>query len=318
MRRVISVLMVLILVAAGCLGSPSHETHSNSFNYSPASASKTPVATVSEEKCVCNVSSDLSKELSDLKTKVELLNASLEECRSSATLLEYSLNVTQSRLAALTSDYNECLVNLSACNATSLKLEECQKGLESAQAELGECRATSDQLSSELEKCRLKLNEAYDVLNRTYTDGSVELLIERDYYEEAIEAIDGATQEIYVMMFSMLYDPDDWSDEANDLINALIRARRRGVEVHVLLENSLDTNREAYDYLKSNGIDVSYDSPSKTLHAKIVVIDGRIVFLGSHNWSESALHWNHEVSVKIISKQLAGEVINYFWSVRGS
>lgn len=315
MRGIISVLMVLVLVAAGCLGTPSPGTHSNSSNYSPAS--RTTVATVSEEKCVRNVSSDLSKELSDLKTKVELLNASLRECRSNASLLKYSLNVTQSRLAVLTSEYNGCLAHLSTCNSTSLKLENCQKEFESAQEELKECRVTSDQLSSELEECRLKLNETYDVLNRTYTDGSVELLIERDYYEEAIEAIDGATQEIYVMMFSMLYDPDDWSDEANDLINALIRARRRGVEVHILLENSLDTNREAYNYLKSNGIDVSYDSPSTTLHAKIVVVDGRIVFLGSHNWSESALHWNHEVSVKIISKQLAEEVINYFWSVRG-
>ncbi|MBP1911845.1 phospholipase D-like domain-containing protein [Thermococcus stetteri] len=164
----------------------------------------------------------------------------------------------------------------------------------------------------------MKLNETYDALNRTYTEGSVELLIERDYYVEAIEAIDDAAEEIYVMMFSMLYDPDDWSDEANGLINALIRARRRGVEVHVLLENSLDTNREAYSYLRSNGVDVSYDSPSTTLHSKVVIVDGRIVFIGSHNWSESALHWNHEVSVKIVSRELARRLIDYFWSLRNS
>lgn len=152
--------------------------------------------------------------------------------------MEYSLNVTQSRLAALTSEYNECLANLSTYNATILRLSDCQQKLESTQAELKECKTNFNQLSSELEKCRLELNETYDILNRTYTDGTFELLLDRDYYEGAIDAINGATREIYVMMFSMLYDPDDWSDEANDLINALIRAKERGVRVHVILKTA--------------------------------------------------------------------------------
>lgn len=315
MGRVIPVLLALVLVVAGCLGSTSYDTHSSSVGYS---SSQTTETTATTEKCSCSPSTNFSKEITYLERRVELLNASLDECRNNATLIGYSLNVTQSRLATLTSEYSECLANLSTCNTTRLKLEDCRKELENTQSELNECKATSNRLSSELEKCRLKLNETYDALNRTYTEGSVELLIERDYYVEAIEAIDDAAEEIYVMMFSMLYDPDDWSDEANGLINALIRARRRGVEVHVLLENSLDTNREAYSYLRSNGVDVSYDSPSTTLHSKVVIVDGRIVFIGSHNWSESALHWNHEVSVKIVSRELARRLIDYFWSLRNS
>ncbi|WP_240911625.1 phospholipase D-like domain-containing protein [Thermococcus sp. LS1] len=117
-------------------------------------------------------------------------------------------------------------------------------------------------------------------------------------------------------MFSMKYDPADSFDWANDLIRALAEAEKRGVNVHVLLEDSPDINQAAYDYLKANGVDVSFDSLETTLHAKVVVIDGKIVFLGSHNWSESALYWNHEVSIKIVSEDLAQSLINYFWSIR--
>ncbi|MDI3476169.1 MAG: hypothetical protein PWQ95_1897 [Thermococcaceae archaeon] len=314
MKGTIPVLLALILVVAGCLGSSTHNTQSSPADHPIASQT----TEIKADNCECNASNDFRGEIAELKTQLELLNASLGECRNKATLMEYSLNVTQSRLAALTSEYNECLANLSTYNATILRLSDCQQKLESIQAELKECRTNSNQLSSELEKCRLELNETYDILNRTYTDGTFELLLDRDYYEGAIDAINGATREIYVMMFSMLYDPDDWSDEANDLINALIRAKERGVRVHVILEDSVNTNREAYKYLKSNGIDVAYDSPLTTLHAKVLIIDGKIVFFGSHNWSESALHWNHEVSVKIVSKKLADELIDYFWSVRGS
>lgn len=104
------------------------------------------------------------------------------------------------------------------------------------------------------------------------------------------------------MMFLMFYDLDDWLDEVNDLINVLICVRCCGVEVYIFLENSLDINREVYNYFKFNGIDVLYDFLLMIFYVKIVVVDGRIVFFGSYNWSEFVFYWNYEVSVKIIFK----------------
>jgi len=51
------------------------------------------------------------------------------------------------------------------------------------------------------------------------------------------------------------------------------------------------------------------------MHAKVVVIDGRCVVIGSHNWTESALRYNHEVSVLICSSDLAKEVKEYIESL---
>lgn len=42
-----------------------------------------------------------------------------------------------------------------------------------------------------------------------------------------------------------------------------------------------------------------------TTHAKIVAVDSTYVFIGSHNWTESVLTANNEVSVIIVSEEIA-------------
>jgi phosphatidylserine/phosphatidylglycerophosphate/cardiolipin synthase-like enzyme len=67
-------------------------------------------------------------------------------------------------------------------------------------------------------------------------------------------------------------------------------------------------NLEAFDYLRENDIVVSLNTKDDTNHLKLIVIDEKIVFIGSHNWSESSLYYYNEVSVKIINQEI-GEII---------
>jgi phosphatidylserine/phosphatidylglycerophosphate/cardiolipin synthase-like enzyme len=67
----------------------------------------------------------------------------------------------------------------------------------------------------------------------------------------------------------------------------------------------------AYNYLHSNGVNVKLDNETDTDHLKLVVIDNKIVYVGSRNWSESALYYNHEASVKIVSEEIAQSFIEY-------
>lgn len=194
--------------------------------------------------------------------------------------------------------------NLSACTG---RLKTLEKALNSTKENLNELR-------TKYEEC---LKKSGSKNSQEGTEYGLNVLEDREYYLNLIRAIDGARSEIYVMMFLMKYDPNDSYDPANDLIRALVKAKKRGVEVHVLLEDGIDENRKAYDYLKQSGVDVALDSPATTLHAKVVVIDGKTVFIGSHNWSEGALDWNHEVSVRIDSEEFAREMVEYFLGVRG-
>jgi len=111
-------------------------------------------------------------------------------------------------------------------------------------------------------------------------------------------------------MYSMIYDPGDPFDWANDLIRELVNAKNRGVNVTVIIEyrthsGYMNDNLEAYNYLSANGVNVKLDNRSVTDHLKLVIVDGYIVYVGSHNWSESALYYNHETSVKIVSEEIA-------------
>ena len=209
--------------------------------------------------------------------KLKQLNSTIKELNQTVVRLNQSLT--------------SCLSILSSQNETIMEQKKKINRLESAY------------LSCLLQKS-------------TRQNSEFKVLFGREYYYEVLKTIEEANKSIHIAMFLMKYDADDSFDWANDLIKALIRAKKRGVSIYVVLENSVETNQAAYSYLRANGIEVRFDSPDRILHAKVVVIDGKVAFIGSHNWSESGLYWNNEVSVEIKSKEVAQEVISYIMSIQ--
>jgi uncharacterized protein YneF (UPF0154 family) len=134
---------------------------------------------------------------------------------------------------------------------------------------------------------------------------NISILRNQEYYRSLKKDLRNAQRNITVHMYSMIYDFDDSHDWANNLIKELVSAKNRGVNVLVLLEYrtrygwEID-NIEAYTYLTDNGVDVRLDYEDDTDHLKYVLIDTSISYIGSHNWSESGLYYNNEVSVKLI------------------
>ncbi len=124
------------------------------------------------------------------------------------------------------------------------------------------------------------------------------------YAEDSIiEMIDSAEETIDIEMYVLT---------SRDVIDALKRAHGRGVGVRVILEKRVigGDNSEAFDALSGYGINVRWASENfKLTHSKFMIIDGRLVLVGSHNFSNSALTLNREASV-IIEKSPA--TINSF------
>lgn len=153
-------------------------------------------------------------------------------------------------------------------------------------------------------------------------DGQVRLLEDGDYFPALMKAIDGAEREIAMSFF--LFKTNGYRANYPDrLAAALARAAGRGVQVRVLLERGKGTedslvdtsNRKTAERLSREGIEVRFDSPNVTTHTKVAVIDGRHLFLGSHNLTSSALKYNHELSVYIDSPLLAGKILRYIDSL---
>lgn len=64
-------------------------------------------------------------------------------------------------------------------------------------------------------------------------------------------------------------------------------------------------NRNVSERLKKAGVQIHFDSPKRTTHAKLAVIDGRYMFIGSNNLTQSELKHNNELSVLIDSPAVA-------------
>jgi phosphatidylserine/phosphatidylglycerophosphate/cardiolipin synthase-like enzyme len=94
----------------------------------------------------------------------------------------------------------------------------------------------------------------------------------------------------------------------------LIDASKRGVKVRVILEKRTQSYNldEIVDALKQGGVEVCWASEKyKLTHTKMMIIDDKTVFVGSTNFSKSALLENREASV-ILQGNIVKEFIDVF------
>lgn len=143
-------------------------------------------------------------------------------------------------------------------------------------------------------------------------------LVDGDYYPQVHQALITAKKSILCVMYIADINPKYNRGWEYNLVNDLISAHRRGVEVTVIFDQNVmfwetgkkgkKTERkseDAYELLKKNGVPVYYDSNDRVTHSKILVIDDYITIVGSTNWTYSALKKNHEASVLIKSRSVA-------------
>jgi len=148
----------------------------------------------------------------------------------------------------------------------------------------------------------------------------VEALLDEDYFSVLTHWIERANTSIHVVMYVAKCDPNESGDPVNQLLYKLAYAQSRGVDVKVVVDDeTAKSYPQTIAFLKNSSIDVKLDeSFARTTHAKLVIIDGRVVAVGSHNWTESALRYNHEASVLIISEDIAKQFEEYFDSIWSS
>ena len=162
----------------------------------------------------------------------------------------------------------------------------------------------------------LPLSTSVNAADKGY-QGRVILLRDHTYFDALISGIRKAKKEITGCFFIFKVSEKN-NGLPRKLVNELIAAKRRGVSIAFKLEQDArgkgtvyEQNRRAAALLSEAGIKVRFDAPKTTTHVKAMVIDGRYVYMGSHNLTQSALKYNHELSVMIDSAELAAEVTAY-------
>lgn len=108
-----------------------------------------------------------------------------------------------------------------------------------------------------------------------------------------LETIASAQQSIHILAYAF---------QAPDIMQALVDAKKRGVEVRVVVDkkrNRGKTSRKAMDFVTSNGVELRTNNHFHIHHDKTIIVDGHTVQTGSFNFAPSAETMNSENVVVI-------------------
>ena len=120
-----------------------------------------------------------------------------------------------------------------------------------------------------------------------------------------VPLIDNAKVSIYTPIFYLTH---------KEVINSLIRAKKRGVKVFVILDaNSAHNQFSKHWELRHNGIKVKTENWGGKMHMKSAIIDDKYLIIASMNWTNAAENRNDENTLIIENEELAKEFKKEFF-----
>lgn len=130
----------------------------------------------------------------------------------------------------------------------------------------------------------------------------ITLLTNETYIDSLLVAISDAKKSIHIVNFKLESTSRPESRKLKKFFDLLVQKKIDGVYIDCLCQFSKQkkgtpsTNRNVLSRFLKNGIDVRY-SIDQIVHAKIIIVDEKIIFLGSHNLSVKSVLSNIEASI---------------------
>ena len=146
-----------------------------------------------------------------------------------------------------------------------------------------------------------------------FVSSRVKDISDRSYEEAVIGLLDNAQKSIDISMYSISLGTNT-NNPVRLLLNDLLEARERGVEVTLYLNTRFKNSKKGgiafvqspiFKELEKAGVLIHFIPSNRRLHDKLIVVDSRYIVEGSANWSISALKNNFESSTLIDSRDLA-------------
>lgn len=98
------------------------------------------------------------------------------------------------------------------------------------------------------------------------------------------DLISSAEKSIDICIFCFTYD---------SLIDLIVARHKNGIKVRAITSDRKDDPNDQFWRLQQNGIEVRRNNDG-LMHNKFIIIDSKIVFQGSGNWTETAFIHNYE------------------------
>jgi len=141
----------------------------------------------------------------------------------------------------------------------------------------------------------------------------IKTAVGKDFPDIVIPLINAAKKSIDIIVFDWKWYPDQIGSAIQKFNNAIVAAYHKGKQIRVITNS-----RQAQLQLQELDIPIKILSTSKIIHSKLMIIDGEIAVLGSHNYTMNAFTINFEVSVVIKDPETLERFNEYFsnlWSL---
>ena len=138
----------------------------------------------------------------------------------------------------------------------------------------------------------------------------IQSIIGSEFPKIVIPKIDEAKNSIKIVVFDWRWYPNNPSNSVQLFNQSIVRAVRRGVRVSALANSD-----DIISTLKQVGVDAKRTFTKNLVHAKLMIIDDRIVIIGSHNYTQNAFTMNYEISSMFDDEISSKDFINFFKSL---
>jgi phosphatidylserine/phosphatidylglycerophosphate/cardiolipin synthase-like enzyme len=129
----------------------------------------------------------------------------------------------------------------------------------------------------------------------------------RQFPQEVIPLIERAKNSIRIIVFDWRWYPSDPGSSCQLFNQAILRAVRRGVKVQGIANCD-----EVISFLNREGCFIKRLRTTRLVHCKLMIIDGKVVVTGSHNYTQSAFEMNLELSVILESDEEQVPFVSFF------
>lgn len=132
--------------------------------------------------------------------------------------------------------------------------------------------------------------------------------------DQIIKNILSAEKEILVEAYSFT---------SHKIIEALIKQKEKGINIIIIEDFSQVKNKKNHTYnnliyLSQNGINIfiKKNKQNGLQHNKVIIIDKKILFTGSFNFTQAAENKNDENLLRIDDKKIINKFINNFYILK--
>lgn len=132
-------------------------------------------------------------------------------------------------------------------------------------------------------------------------------IIGSEFPKIVIPLIENAQNSIKIVVFDWRWYPNTPANPVQLFNQAIVRAVNRGVAV-----SAITNFTGVIATLNSLGASARKITSKSLVHAKLMIIDGQYVILGSHNYTQNAFSMNYEISMLSDDIEFANPFIKFF------